>query len=157
MPYFTNTRRRLWNLLIVGLIVTALLHEPTFEMVLHGLINLHIFARVAFNTAQRFVAKHEVYQQTHDFISAQYYYLWSAVTPALRTIATYLMRYAASWILGSPRYLCNINTSIAQLGDTLVNLLIDDNNMVGGQWSEATKSAGRFCVIFREHVDAPQS
>jgi hypothetical protein len=43
------------KLIFTALILTALLHEPTFKLFINILVNVHIFARKAFDVLREFI------------------------------------------------------------------------------------------------------
>ena len=161
MPYFAETRRKLWNLFIFTLILTILLHEPTFNFALSAIINLHIFMRIALETTRHIVATHfpafaawimHAYHQVYVSVITLYGRTVSAAMPTLRWMAGYLVRYAAYWIVDSPRCLCDVNLWIANFGDRIIEIFKGEVLGAGKLWPQATKAAADFCGLVREQM-----
>jgi hypothetical protein len=119
MPYFAQTRRRLWKLFVIILIIATLLHGSTFKFVLGSLVNFHIFLHVAFDTTRYIIATHfpvvavwidRAYHPVHQLVLAHYGLITRVLAPTLRWMLGYLLRYTTFWIRESPRYLCKVNT-----------------------------------------------
>ena len=87
------------------------------------------------------------YHQAYVFVIMLYGRTVIAAMPTLRWMAGYLVRYAAYWIVDSPRCLCDVNLWIVDFGDRIIEMFKGDFLEAGNLWPQATKAATDFCAL----------
>jgi len=162
MPAIASMRRTFRKFLLVTLILTVLLHEPTFKFTLNALINAHVFCRLVFNASRDFTIEHfpafanwilDVFNVLHDYVALRYAEFVRAIEPMLQWVAGHVLRRTMAWLEKSPAYLCEVNEWIAGVGENVVQKSVGKNATIIEQWHGTTADVQSFCAALSGTFD----
>jgi hypothetical protein len=152
MPFFAKTRRVTRNIFIFALIATILLHEPSFTRALDILINAHIILCMVLDVVRDKTASH--FPIVADFIKTQYGHISRVIGPSLRSVARYIAGYVMTWMRRSPRYLCILNTWIAEAGSRTLEGFSTPQTAKGIQWIDAAERVADMCIMIQDRLES---
>jgi hypothetical protein len=140
------------NIFIVALILTILLHEPSFSLALNILIKSHIILRMVLDHARYQIASH--FPVVAEFIKTQYGHISRAVGPSLRSVASYVAGYVMIWMHQSPSYLCTLNTWISEAGSRTLEGFSKSNSALGIQWTNTADKVADMCIMIQNRPES---
>jgi len=138
-----------------ALLISILLHEPTFKLFVNLLVNVHIFSRITLDIICTLLHAH--FPQVASFTTATFHELRAFVSQryewalsGLASLGHYGLKYLASWTITwlkeSPQWLCEMIEFIVAIGDGALWRLQGDNGQVTGEWLFATEAVVDFCA-----------
>ncbi|KAF1962707.1 hypothetical protein CC80DRAFT_530652 [Byssothecium circinans] len=138
------------KIIAYAFILAIFLHEPTFRCLVNILIGLHIVLRVAFDLFVRLI--------TYSFptIEASTLALLERIcqyiAPVMRVALTHTTDWGAVWVRESPRYLCEANSVLVGLGESMTRGIVEVDGVIYGSgrddletWKAAGEEVARFC------------
>jgi hypothetical protein len=150
------------KLLFTAILLTILLHEPTFKLVIAILVNVHIFARIAFDASRNFAnayfpaAASWAVNTLHDaqvFFLVHFQKLVSMLKPTLQFVTVKIVGWATTWLRENPRWLCEVNAWISGVGKGMAaKASRDGNDEVLEEWLVAGEEVANFCAGVRGDV-----
>lgn len=147
------------NIILCALLIATLFYEPTFKLFLNLLINFHIFSRITFVIARTLVHAHfpkfasfttAMFYELRTFVSQQYAWATSRLATLGHVGLVRLVNWTIIWLKESPRWLCEMNEFIVDIGEGAVwKLQGDDGGKTMEDWVLAAETAAEFCAGVR--------
>jgi hypothetical protein len=150
--------------ILFTLLISVLLHEPTFKLFVNLLVNIHTFSRITFEIICTLVATHipavafvtsAMFHELQASISQRCEWAISGMALLGHTGLLYLMTWTTVWLQESPLWLCELNELIIHTEEGGAWRLQDeaDDGKRMEKWFMAVRTVAKLCEGVRSRYE----